>query len=111
MPVQCLTPNQKQLIVAWYKDKILCQKELAAKFGTSERTIHRVLVEHGLATPVARIKGEAWQVMQLLKAHGIDCPTLQRILEARAAVLNTRNRPTRPIATVQQQALFAGATA
>ena len=71
MTVKCLTQAQKDLIVHWYQKKIYNQKELAKNYNTSERTINRVLVEYGLATPVARIKGEAYQVMQVLKKYGI----------------------------------------
>ena len=72
MTVKCLTKAQKDLIAHWYKNKIYSQKELAQKMATSERTINRVLVEYGLATPVARIKGEAYQVMQVLKKYNIQ---------------------------------------
>ena len=81
MTVKCLTQAQKDLIAHWYKNKIYSQKELAEKMATSERTINRVLVEYGLATPVARIKGEAYQVMQLLKKYGVDYATLNRVLQ------------------------------
>jgi predicted adenine nucleotide alpha hydrolase (AANH) superfamily ATPase len=81
MSVKCLTKAQKDLIVFWYQNKIYCQKELAERTNTSERTINRVLVEYGLATPVARIKGEAYHVMQLLKKHGMDLNSLKNLLE------------------------------
>ena len=71
MTVKCLTKNQKDMIVFWYQKKIYNQKELAKNYNTSERTINRVLVEYGLATPVSRIKGEAYQVMQVLKKYNI----------------------------------------
>lgn len=81
MSVKCLTKAQKDLIAHWYKNKIYSQKELTQKMATSERTINRVLIEYGLATPVARIKGEAYQVMQLLKKYGVDYATLNRVLQ------------------------------
>ncbi len=71
MSVKCLTQTQKDMIVHWYQKKIYNQKELAKNYNTSERTINRVLIEAGLATPVARIKGEAYQVMQVLKKYNI----------------------------------------
>lgn len=71
MPVKCLTSQQKDLIALWYKGNIKSQKDLAEHFNTSRRTINRVLEERGLATPVARIKGEAYQVMQYLQTLGI----------------------------------------
>lgn len=72
MTVRCLTDSSKALIGFEYINKIKTQKELAKFYGVSERTINRVLVERGLATPVARIKGEAYQVMQVLKKYGIN---------------------------------------
>lgn len=81
MSVRCLTQAQKDLIVFWYQNKMFNQKELADKCLTSERTINRVLIERGLATPVARIKGEAYHVMQLLKKHGMDLNSLKNLLE------------------------------
>ena len=71
MSVKCLTQAQKTTLIAWYKNKMFNQKELAERFNTSERTVNRVLIEAGLATPVARIKGEAYQVMQVLKKYNI----------------------------------------
>lgn len=86
MSVKCLTKAQKDLIVFWYKNKMFNQKELAMKCATSERTVNRVLIEYGLATPVARIKGEAYHVMQLLKKHGLDLNSLKQVLESRGHV-------------------------
>ena len=71
MSVKCLTQAQKTTLITWYKNKMFNQKELAERFNTSERTVNRVLIEAGLATPVARIKGEAYQVMQVLKKYNI----------------------------------------
>ena len=82
MPVKCLTKAQKDLIIFWYKNKMFNQKELAERSLTSERTINRVLIEAGLATPVARIKGEAYHVMQLLKSYGLDLNELKTVLAA-----------------------------
>ena len=81
MSVRCLTKAQKDLIVFCYQNKMFTQKELAERANTSERTINRVLIEYGLATPVARIKGEAYQVMQLLKKYGVDYDTLNRVIQ------------------------------
>ena len=81
MTVKCLTKAQKDMIVFWYQNKMFNQKELAEKYQTSERTINRVLIEYGLATPVARIKGEAYHVMQLLKKHSLDLNSLKKMLE------------------------------
>lgn len=83
MSVKCISKAQKDLIVFWYQNKMFNQKELAAKANTSERTINRVLIERGLATPVERIKGEAYHVMQLLKKHGHDLKSLKTLLESK----------------------------
>lgn len=71
MSVKCLTQDQKYSLITLYKNKLFNQKQLAERFNTSERTVNRVLIEAGLATPVARIKGEAYQVMQVLKKYNI----------------------------------------
>ena len=81
MPVRCLNDSQKNFVVVAYQAKHKTQKELAEYLQVSERTINRVLIENGLATPIARIKGEAYQVMQLLKAHDVDYAKLQKILQ------------------------------
>lgn len=79
--VKCLTDVQKNFVIKAYQAKHKTQKELAQYLDVSERTINRVLVEAGLATPVARIKGEAHQVMQLLKKYGVDYAMLNRVLQ------------------------------
>ena len=83
MTVQCLTNLQKNVIVVQYIQKNYNLKELAKQYHTSERTINRVLIEVGVATPVARIQGEAYTVMQLLKEHGVDLPRLKQMLSDR----------------------------
>jgi len=72
MTVKKLSHEQKDDIVRAYNLKTLKLFELAQFFGTSPRTIGRVLEERGLATPVPRLKSEAYQVMQLLKEHQLD---------------------------------------
>ena len=81
MAVKCLTDAEKNFIALSYKSKHKTQKELAEYLGVSERTINRVLEELGLATPVARIKGEAYQVMQLLKKYSLDKDSLNSLLK------------------------------
>lgn len=71
MSVKCLNEAQKNFVIKAYQAKHKSQKELAEYLNVSERTINRVLIEAGLATPVARIKGEAYRVMQVLKKYGI----------------------------------------
>lgn len=72
MQVKCLTAEEKDQIVLAYTHKTLNLKELAKHFNSSPRTIGRVLEERGLATPVPRLKGEAYQVMKFLNEHGLD---------------------------------------
>ena len=40
-----------------------------------------MFIAAGIATPVARIKGEAYQVMQLLKKYNLNYSTLKTLLE------------------------------
>lgn len=88
MTVKCLTESQKQIICQWYKQKLYTQTQLAKQFSTSTRTINRVLEEKGLATPVARLKGEAYQVMQVVKEFGLDAQRLRAALTAPALTFN-----------------------
>ena len=84
MTVRCLTQPCKNQILDLYKRKLMNQKELADWFNVSPRTINRVLIEAGEATPVERIRGEAYQVMQLLKKHALDYQKLIILLENHA---------------------------
>ena len=84
MTVRCLTQPCKNQILDLYKRKLMNQKELADCFNVSQRTINRVLIEAGVATPVERIQGEAYQVRQLLKKHALDYQKLNMLLENRA---------------------------
>ena len=84
MTVRCLTQPCKNQILDLYKRKLMSQKELADWFNVSPRTINRVLIEAGEATPVERIQGEAYQVMQLLKKHALDYQKLNMLLENHA---------------------------
>ena len=88
MTVGCLTYLQKQVIVTLYNNRSYSQAELARQYHVSERTIHRVLEEAGIATPLERIKGDAYTVMQLLKEHGVDIPKLKQMLAVNK-LLNT----------------------
>ena len=80
MGTPCLTQPQKDSIVTLYQNKTMTQKQLAHRFNVSERTINRVFIAAGIATPVARIKGEAYHVMQLLKKYNVDLVMLKTIL-------------------------------
>ena len=81
MSVQCLEQPQKDLIISLYQNKVMNQKDLAVSFNVSQRTINRIFIEAGIATPVARIKGEAYHVMQLLKKYNVNLSTLKTLLE------------------------------
>ena len=80
MAVKCLEQPQKDSIISLYQNKVMNQKQLAHRFNVSERTINRVFIAAGIATPVARIKGEAYHVMQLLKKYNVDLAMLKTIL-------------------------------
>ena len=82
MAIRCLNEHQKKYIIYYYTRKTLNQKSLAQQFEVSERTINRVLIEAGIATPVARIKGEAYHVMKLLEHYGLDLKMLKTILDS-----------------------------
>ena len=84
--VKCLNKHQKKYIVYLYNKKMMNIKELAETYYVSPRTINRVLVEAGVVTTVARIKGEAYQVMQLLKKYGYTADSLEHLLEEMAGV-------------------------
>ena len=64
------------------------QKELAAEFSTSQRTINRVLVEAGLLTPVSQLKADAYNVMQALKRHNIHPSKVEQVLSAALSPLS-----------------------
>lgn len=81
MAIRCLNKEQKDYITLYYTQKLLNQKELADRYYVSERTINRVLIEAGIATPVARIQGEAYHVMKLLEKYGLDRVSLTAMLE------------------------------
>lgn len=82
MKVKCIPGYIKDQICLAYNNKTLTMKELADHFKTSTRTIGRVLEERGLATPVPRLKGEAYLVMEVLSEYGIDPKQLRPLLES-----------------------------
>lgn len=82
MKVLCLGSSIKDQICLAYKAKTLTLGELAKHFNTSSRTIGRVLEERGLATPVPRLKGEAYMVMKVLQERNIAPENLEAILNA-----------------------------
>lgn len=78
--VKNLTALQKDQIVQIYRSKQKTIKDIAKDFDTSPRTIGRVLEERGLATPVPRLKGEAYRVMKVLEGAGIGVDDLIKII-------------------------------
>lgn len=82
MKVKCLGSLPKDQICLAYQRKTLTIGEMAKYFNTSSRTIGRVLEERGLATPVPRLKGEAYMVMKLLEERGIAPENLEAVLNA-----------------------------
>lgn len=82
MTVKAVSQLSKDKIIMYYKNKSLNQKNLALAFDTSERTINRVLIEAGLLTPVAQLKADAYNVMQVLKKYNIDPSKLDQVLTA-----------------------------
>lgn len=76
--VKCLSELTKNYIVADYKNKHSI-KLIAEEWLSTPRTVGRVLVERGVATPVARLKGEAYRVMQLLKTYNITPDQLEAL--------------------------------
>lgn len=82
MAIKCLTSEEKKDIAELYNNKTMIHKELAQAYLVSERTINRVLIEAGLATPVERKNGEAHQVMLLMKKYGFDIKALEELMKA-----------------------------
>jgi hypothetical protein len=70
--VKCLEKAIKDLIVHEYTKFRAPLVVLAKTYGVSTRTIGRVLEERGLATPVPRLKGEAYIVLEACKIYGIE---------------------------------------
>lgn len=88
-----LGKHTKDNIRLVYTRKTLSIKEMTQFFGVSSRTIGRVLEEGGLATPVPRLQGDAYQVMQLLKKHNLTPVTLTAMLEAAPLVPQIQDIP------------------
>lgn len=85
MTVKCFAEITKDQICLAYSHKTMCLSELARHFTTSTRTIGRVLEERGLATPVPRLKGEAYALMKLMLQYSMTVDQLKTILTAPAA--------------------------
>lgn len=107
MTVRTLTPNQKDTLVSWYSQKLYNQKQIAERFNTSERTVNRVLIERGLATPVARIKGEAHQLVKLVRSYGLTNADLEKLLQTVGSSVALAEESRDILATVRSYKLTA----
>jgi hypothetical protein len=102
MTVRIIPEEAKKFVINSYLDKIFTVAELAAIHNVSRRTICRVLEEAGYATPVPRLKGEAYTVMKLLEEFNVSVNELQEILELRQVIRTTgkeilRNQNAKPV--------------
>ena len=100
MTVKTLNADQKQVIGQQFQAKMRNQKELAAVFGTSERTINRVLNELGILTAVPRLKGEAYEALQILKDFNLTASSLRAALYV---ATNVESKPTQREIELQTQ--------
>ena len=82
MTVRIFGIEAKDQICLAYAHKTMNLRELAYHYNTSTRTIGRVLEERGLATPVPRLKGEAYQAMKVLKEFDLTPTELWAHLSA-----------------------------
>lgn len=91
MTVKALTEIEKHALIQQYNNKVfLFNKDLAANWKISPRTLNRILQEYALATPVERLKDDAHAVMQLLKQYGIqDAKGLAQVLAMPAVTPQT----------------------
>ncbi len=80
MAVKLIKENIKDAMIAAYSNKTKNITQLAKEHHVSTRTVGRVLEERGLATPVPRLKGEAYQVMKLLEEFELTVDELKDIL-------------------------------
>ena len=74
-----LTKQDKERIVDFFNKKETIVM-IAHIFSVSTRTIGRVLDEMGEARPMAQAKGQAYQVMQVLKKHGVQPDALDLLI-------------------------------
>lgn len=114
MTVKCFTDWQKDNIAQYYKTKQWSITELATMFVTSPRTIGRILEEKGLASPVSRLKGEAYRAMKLLEQYGLTVDQLEVVLHhnkhsVRNASLYAPNEPKNQTAALFRQPIHTNA--
>lgn len=80
MTVSKLTEAQKQMVRVNYTSKSMNITKMAIVLGVSTRTIGRVLEELDLPSPVPRLRGEAYNVIQTLKKFGVEPKELTGII-------------------------------
>lgn len=100
--VKCVSETVKDQIVYHYKTRQYQNKEIAEAFSVSPRTVNRVLEERGLATPVARLKGEAYRIMKAIESADLTADQVLRALG------EYKNRPVVPGELVNLFAKHAG---
>jgi len=86
MSTQKLNQEQKDWVIKTYQDGKLNQLQIASIATVSPRTIRRIIVEAGLATPQQVIHSEAMTVMHLLKQHGVNVNMLKSMLNERKLI-------------------------
>lgn len=82
MTVKTLNQDQKDIIIHQFGAKMRNQKQLAKQYGTSERTIARVLAEAGVHSAVPRMTGDAARAQQALAKHNLNFADLPGLLDA-----------------------------
>jgi len=80
MTVKCLTKDEQQDIVTWYKNSSMPINEFAYIYGVSPRTITRVLLSANVVTPLAKRSGDSYRVMQILNKHDVTIDELGTLL-------------------------------
>lgn len=75
-----LTPLHKAKIEAMYTHDKKTITQIAQETGVSARTIGRVLDEYGSIRSTAKLKGDAYKVMQTLQIHDIRPELLNTVL-------------------------------
>ena len=80
MTVKSISSMDKALIVHHYHHGDFNKQELAIKFGTSPRTIHRVLVEMGIETANEKYASDLQAYMRIINNYDVDPHQLDTIL-------------------------------
>ena len=81
MTVKKLNSAGKSEVLKMYFSKEYTLTEIAFMLEVSRRTVGRVIIEAGLATPVPRLQGEAYQAMKILNKYDISVSKLEDLLK------------------------------